>query len=91
MKYFISVLLLILSWYTLKCQNIDIKKIDSAINADFDLNNDPGFTIGITQNGDLVHQVQKRMANLENAIPFNKETVFGLASLIKQFTAASKQ
>ena len=60
-------------------------EIDSLVN--FVNPKAPGVTIGVFKDGDI-YMSQKGMANLEYQVPFNKETVFGLASVTKQFTAA---
>ncbi len=51
-------------------------------------NQDLGVTIGITQQGKLAYHNYTGLANLEYQVPFNDSTVFGLASVTKQFTAA---
>ncbi|WP_338791621.1 serine hydrolase domain-containing protein [Bernardetia sp. MNP-M8] len=51
-------------------------------------NQDLGVTIGITQQGKLTYHNYTGLANLEYQVPFNDSTVFGLASVTKQFTAA---
>ena len=48
----------------------------------------PGFSIGIVKNGALSYHKYAGMANLEYNIPISDSSVFGLASLSKQFTAA---
>ncbi|WP_338765068.1 serine hydrolase domain-containing protein [Bernardetia sp. ABR2-2B] len=51
-------------------------------------NQDLGVTVGITQQGKLAYHNYTGLANLEYQVPFNDSTVFGLASITKQFTAA---
>lgn len=48
----------------------------------------PGITIGVVKDGQLLYQSYRGNMNLEYQIPFNESTVFGLASVTKQFTAA---
>ncbi|MGB0897330.1 MAG: serine hydrolase domain-containing protein [Flavobacteriaceae bacterium] len=62
------------------------KRIDSLFN--FIDNDGPGVSIGIVKDGDLVYTYQKGLSNLEYEIPISSKTVFGLASITKQMTAA---
>ena len=62
------------------------KRIDSLFN--FIDNNGPGISIGIVKDGNLVYSYQKGLSNLEYEIPISPKTVFGLASITKQMTAA---
>ncbi|WMX17118.1 serine hydrolase [Aureispira sp. CCB-E] len=48
----------------------------------------PGITVGVVQNGELMYHINKGVMNLEYKLPFNDSTVFGLASITKQFTSA---
>lgn len=62
------------------------KRIDSLFNF---INNDgPGISIGIVKDGNLIYSYQKGLSNLEYEIPISSKTVFGLASITKQMTAA---
>lgn len=70
------------------CQEISKFKIDSFLNSEFQLQEDPGFTIGIFRNGKLIYQKQNGLANLEYNVPLSEKTVFNLASITKQFTSA---
>jgi CubicO group peptidase (beta-lactamase class C family) len=49
----------------------------------------PGCAAGVVQNGRLVHERGYGSANLDYGIPLTPRSVFYLASLSKQFTAAS--
>jgi CubicO group peptidase (beta-lactamase class C family) len=62
------------------------KHIDSLFN--FIDNDGPGISIGIVKDGNLVYSYQKGLSNLEYEIPISPKTVFGLASITKQMTAA---
>ena len=65
-----------------------IKKIDS-LYAKLNTGNNPGCTIGIVMNDNLVYSKGYGMANLEYGIPNAPETIFHMASVSKQFTAYS--
>ncbi len=49
----------------------------------------PGYAIGIVHHGKLVHARGFGSANLDYKIPLGSKSVFNVASLAKQFTAAS--
>ncbi len=49
----------------------------------------PGYAVGVIQNGKLVHARGYGLANLEYAQPITPQSVFNVASLAKQFTAAA--
>ncbi|MGB0871025.1 MAG: serine hydrolase domain-containing protein [Flavobacteriales bacterium] len=63
-------------------------KIDSILTEQIDGEFAPGITVGIIKNGQLIHQSNKGLMNLEYNLPFNDSTTFGLASVTKQFTSA---
>lgn len=50
---------------------------------------DPGMAVAVIKNGQLAHGKGYGLANLEWNIAAQPDTVFGLASLTKQFTAAA--
>ena len=49
----------------------------------------PGYAVGIIQEGALIWHKGYGMANLDYQIPLSSKTVFNVASLSKQFTAAA--
>lgn len=49
----------------------------------------PGYAIGIVQRGELVYARGFGAANLDHSIPITRASVFNVASLTKQFTAAA--
>ena len=63
------------------------QQMDSLFAA-YDRDDAPGFGIGIIQRGELVYAKGFGIANLDYDIPNTPETVFNIASLSKQFTAA---
>lgn len=64
------------------------KKIDSILTQVSNFTNEPGLTIGVIKDGKLIYHTNKGYMNLEYNVPFNDSTVFELASVTKQFTAA---
>lgn len=49
----------------------------------------PGCAVGVAREGRLVHEAGYGMANLETATPITPASVFHVASVSKQFTAAA--
>lgn len=49
----------------------------------------PGVAVAVVQNGEVIHAKGYGLANLEWNIPITPDTVFRLASVSKQFTAAA--
>ncbi len=49
----------------------------------------PGYAVGIMQDGEIVHANEYGVADLEHGAPITSDTVFHVASLSKQFTAAA--
>lgn len=62
-------------------------KVDSIIEP-FQSQNGPGFSIGIVQNGKLVYYKGVGLANLEYNISNSDTSIYGIASIAKQFTAS---
>lgn len=49
---------------------------------------EPGLTVGVVKDGNLIYHNGFGSMNLEYGIPFNDSTIIGLASVTKQFTSA---
>lgn len=60
-----------------------------AVFAEFDRPDSPGCAVGVVRDGELVYARGYGMANLARREPITPGTVFYLASVSKQFTAAS--
>lgn len=63
-------------------------KIDKVF-AKYDHTDTPGCALGVYQNGQIVYKHGYGMANLNDDVPITTATVFHVASMSKQFTAAS--
>ena len=57
--------------------------------AQYDHTDSPGCALGVYQNGRIVYKHGYGMANLNDDVAITPETVFHVASMSKQFTAAS--
>jgi CubicO group peptidase (beta-lactamase class C family) len=64
------------------------KDISRILNSYVASESEPGITVGVVQNGELIYHTSKGSMNLEYELSFNDSTVFGLASVTKQFTSA---
>lgn len=62
--------------------------ISRILNAHVNTESGPGVTVGIVKNGEIIYHENRGVMNLEYKLPFNDSTVFGLASITKQFTSA---
>jgi len=87
MKKILSIILLFVSISVFGQINISTK-IDSLLKENVKSQCAPGLTIGIVQGDQLIYQNSVGSMNLEYNIPYNDSTVFGLASVTKQFTSA---
>ena len=64
------------------------QKVDQ-IFAPFDKSDAPGCAVGIIENGVFLHKAGYGMASLELDVPLSPDSVFRIASVSKQFTAAA--
>ena len=49
----------------------------------------PGVAVAVSQNGETIYQKGFGYRNLETKVPVTPETLFGIASVTKSFTAAA--
>ncbi len=87
MQRTLSLLLLLVSITSFGQTDINYK-IDSLLKEKVESPFAPGITIGVVKGDQLVYHHSVGYMNLEYNIPFNDSTVFGLASVTKQFTSA---
>lgn len=92
-KIFIFSFTLIVCYSKTFCQksildNGTVKKIDTLFSK-YNMPNSPGFAIGVFKDQKIILSKGYGMANLDYNIPITANTVFNIASLSKQFTAAS--
>jgi len=87
--------LLLFLWLPSVCVPAKSETADSfssrvdALFAKYDTTDVPGCAVGIIQNGEYVHARGYGSANLEHGIPIDRESVFRIGSVSKQFTAAA--
>jgi CubicO group peptidase (beta-lactamase class C family) len=85
MKFLYFIFLYCLPFNLFGQENIEesLKEIISSVSS----SDQPGLSIGLVQNGKLTKHLQSGLANLDYDVSIHKNTVFGLASITKQFTA----
>ena len=67
-------------------QSSEIKKIDSIVNSKIG-ENDPSLFVGIVQNGKIIYEKYRGLANLQHQVKADEKTRSNIASTAKQFTA----
>lgn len=60
-----------------------------AVMAEYNRTDGPGCAVSVVQNGAVAYENGYGMANLEHQVPITPDTVFYIASVSKQFTAAA--
>ncbi len=66
------------------------QNLDSEIDKLYQVNdNEPGFSIAVFKGDKIIFEKQYGIANLDHNVPISNETVFDIASIGKQFTAAA--
>ena len=63
-------------------------RIDSVF-AQWDRTNSPGCALGISRGGEMLYERGYGMANLETGLAISPTSIFHVASISKQFTAAA--
>ncbi len=67
-------------------ENKIINRIDELF-CDFDIDGVPGAAIAVIKDGNTVFKKGYGLANIETSQPFEVDTLFGICSITKQFTA----
>lgn len=67
----------------------DEAKVDAYVRAEMQKRKIPGVSVAVVQDGKVVLARGYGLANLENEVPARPDTVYQLASVTKQFTAAA--
>ena len=74
---------------SLRLQTNQLEAEVDEIFASFDRQDTPGYVVGIIQDGKLLFARGYGSANLDYGLPITPQSVFNVASLSKQFTAAA--
>jgi CubicO group peptidase (beta-lactamase class C family) len=64
-----------------------VNRIDEIVGAELSAQRFPGYAVAVIKNGRVLVQKGYGFANVENGVRVTSNTVFGLASLTKAFTA----
>lgn len=84
---FVLLLFAFLASNLLHGQENKTEKIDAILKT-FEKPNSPGISIGIIENGNLIYSKGIGLSSIDNNTKNNLKTVFSIASVAKQFTAA---
>ena len=69
-------------------QTVATQKVDQIFSV-YDKPGSPGCSLGVIRNGEFVYRKAYGLASLELGVPLSSQSVFYMASVSKQFTAAS--
>lgn len=69
-------------------QDVPTQKVDQIFTV-YDKPGSPGCSLGVIRDGEFVYRKAYGLASLELAVPLSSQSVFYMASVSKQFTAAS--
>jgi CubicO group peptidase (beta-lactamase class C family) len=89
MRKIISLLFSLLLMYALPAQPIGSRAIDSLVERSMKAFDVPGIAVGIIKDGRLIHAKGYGVRSLNTRQPMDENTLFGIASNSKAFTAAS--
>jgi CubicO group peptidase (beta-lactamase class C family) len=89
MRKFISLLCSLLLMHALPAQPIGSRAIDSLVERSMKAFDVPGIAVGIIKDGKLIHAKGYGVRSLNTRQPMDENTLFGIASNSKAFTAAS--
>lgn len=84
----ITLILLTLISLSIHGQSDFNKSIEAILTEAVPDKSNPGLTIGIVKDSQVIFSGSRGSMNLSYQLPFNDSTVFGLASVTKQFTSA---
>ncbi len=88
MKKFLLFLLLVFPFVTM-AQPLTSKAIDSLVEKTLKAFDVPGISVGVIKDGKLVHAKGYGVRSMNSQLPMDENTLFGIASNSKAFTAAS--
>src|SRR5580658_4515343 len=69
-------------------QDVPNQKVDQIFSV-YDKPGSPGCSLGVIRDGEFVYRKAYGLASLELAVPLSSDSVFYMASVSKQFTAAA--
>lgn len=87
MKFRLLIVYILINIISL-AQDHPSESINQILNSQVNSISQPGLTVGVVKNNTLIYHNSVGLMNMEYDLPFNDSTVFDLASVTKQFTAA---
>jgi CubicO group peptidase (beta-lactamase class C family) len=88
MRFVLAVLALTMLLIAALAQDVPAQKVDQIFSV-YDKPGSPGCSLGVIRDGEFVYRKAYGLASLELAVPLSSQSVFYMASVSKQFTAAS--
>src|SRR5271154_7000150 len=85
---FVTLALRMLLSVAASAQDVATEKVDQIFSV-YDKPGSPGCSLGVIRNGDFIYRRGYGAASLELGVPLSSSSVFYVASVSKQFTAAS--
>ena len=74
--------------FAASAQTVATQRVDQIFSV-YDKPGSPGCSLGVIRNGEFVYRKAYGLASLELGVPLSSQSVFYMASVSKQFTAAS--
>jgi CubicO group peptidase (beta-lactamase class C family) len=84
----VTLVLRVLLSFAALAQDVPNQKVDQIFSV-YDKPGSPGCSLGVIRDGEFVYRKSYGLASLELAVPLSSQSVFYMASVSKQFTAAS--
>lgn len=81
--------LILCAWISPACADEELNAAADAILAEHYAEDGPGAAVAVLQDGEVVIQTQIGLADIKREVPIDADTLFDLASVSKQFTAAA--
>ena len=89
LKHFVFALVLCASFLNAQAQGLTALQIDSLVERTLKAFQVPGIAVGVIKDGKLMHAKGYGVRSLNNPQPVDENTLFGIASNSKAFTAAA--
>jgi CubicO group peptidase (beta-lactamase class C family) len=89
LKHFVFALVLCASFLNAQAQGLTALQIDSLVERTLKAFQVPGIAVGVIKDGKLIHAKGYGVRSLNNPQPVDENTLFGIASNSKAFTAAA--
>lgn len=89
MRFLIILSGITLCFFTARAQVLTSSQVDSLVNKTLTTFNVPGIAVAIVKDGKVIHVKGYGVRSIKTNLPVNENTLFGVASNTKAFTAAA--